>query len=248
VSRLASALLGLAALCGTAAAESLVSTLSDDAVEITSNFAGEQIVVFGAIRDGSEDDPDYQIAVVVEGPSQDVVVRRRQRFLGVWLNLAAREFESVPSYYVMHLSENLAAADPAALAQYRLGLESLPFVREAAADPGTTRFAEALIELRSAGALYAERGDAITFLAPNVFRTTFFLPSDVPTGDYRVSVYLFRNEGFLAGATETLRVEKGGFSQRIAEAADQQALPYGLVCVALALFTGWFAGVIFRRP
>jgi uncharacterized protein (TIGR02186 family) len=109
-------------------------------------------------------------------------------------------------------------------------------------------FAQALIDLRSAHALYAERDDAITFLAPNVFRTTFFLPSDVPTGEYRVSVYLFRGEGFLAGATETLRVEKGGFSERIARAADQDALTYGLVCVALAVFTGWFAGVIFRRP
>ena len=86
------------------------------------------------------------------------------------------------------------------------------------------------------------------FLAPNVFRTTFFLPSDIPTGEYRVSVYLFRDETFLAGQTQTLTIEKGGFSERIARAAIDFPLPYGLVCVALALFTGWFAGVIFRRP
>jgi uncharacterized protein (TIGR02186 family) len=237
-----------AALAGGAAAESLVSTLSDDAVEITSSFAGEQIVVFGTIRGGAEDDPDYQVAVVVEGPPQAVVVRRKQRFLGIWLNLAAETFESVPSYYVMNLSANLAEADPAALAQYRLGLDSLPFVREAAGDPGAARFAEAVIDLKSAGALYAERADAVTFLAPNVFRTTFFLPSEAPTGEYRVSLYLFRATAFLAGATERLRVEKSGFSQRIARAADEDALAYGLVCVALALFTGWFAGVIFKRP
>ena len=41
--------------------------------------------------------------------SQDVIVRRKGRVLGVWANRASREFESVPSYYVMHLSEGFGA-------------------------------------------------------------------------------------------------------------------------------------------
>ena len=75
-----------------AGAESLISTLSDDSVEITSNFTGEQIVVFGAVRGTPSDDTAYQVAVVVQGPSQDVVVRQKERFLGIWANRASREF------------------------------------------------------------------------------------------------------------------------------------------------------------
>ena len=90
--------------------------------------------------------------------------------------------------------------------------------------------------------------DEVEFLAPNVFRTTFFLPSDIPTGEYRVSVYLFRDQAFLAGQTQMLSIAKGGYSEWIARAALDYPFSYGLVCVALALFTGWFAGVIFRRP
>ena len=82
----------------------------------------------------------------------------------------------------------------------------------------------------------------------HVFRTTFFLPSEIPTGEYRVSVYLFRGDAFLAGQTQTLNIEKRGFSERIARAADNQPLLYGLTCVFLAGLTGWLAGVIFRRP
>ena len=107
----------------TAAAESLVSTLSDDSVEITSNFTGEQIVVFGAVRGAPEGDPGYQVAVVVQGPAQDIVVREKERVLGIWANRTSREFKDVPSYYVMHLSENFSAAlTPADLMQYRLGV------------------------------------------------------------------------------------------------------------------------------
>jgi uncharacterized protein (TIGR02186 family) len=232
-----------------ASAESLVSTLSDDAVQITSNFTGEQIVVFGAVRGVPSDDTPYQVAVVVQGPSQDIVVRQKQRILGVWVNRAAREFKDVPSYYVMHLSENFSdAVDPASLAQYRLGVASLPFVTEANDEATAQRFAKALIDLKSARQLYVERKRAVELLAPNVFRTTFFLPSDIPTGEYRVSVYLFRDQTFLAGTTETLAIAKGGFSQQIARAALDFPLAYGLVCVAFAVFTGWLAGVIFKRP
>ena len=240
----------VAAWAGAASAESLVSTLSDAAVEITSNFTGEQIVVFGAIRGAPENpDPPYAVAVVVQGPSQDLVVRRKGRVLGIWANRAARAFESVPSYYVMHLSEGFAAAvDPSQLRQYRLGLASLPFVESAAADATGETFADAVIDLKVAHGLYVEREDEVRFLAPDVFRTTFFLPSDIPTGEYRVSVYLFRGAAFLAGEAQTLLIEKGGFSERIARAADGQPLVYGLAAVALAVFTGWLAGVIFRRP
>jgi uncharacterized protein (TIGR02186 family) len=242
----------LLALClssGPVLAESLISTLSDNAVEITSNFTGEQIVVFGAVRGMPADNIDYQVAIVVQGPSQDIVVRRKGRVLGIWANRASQEFTDVPSYYVMHLSENFSAAlTPEDLIQYRLGVPSLPFVQGANSDATAQRFATALIDLKSGHGLYAERKSEVELLAPNVFRTTFFLPSDIPTGEYRVSVYLFHGTTFLAGQTQTLTIEKGGFSQQIARAAFDYPLAYGLVCVALAIFTGWFAGVIFKRP
>ena len=47
---------------------------------------------------------------MVQGPDQDVVVRRKERLLGIWANRASREFDRVPSYYVMHLSENFSTA------------------------------------------------------------------------------------------------------------------------------------------
>lgn len=241
--------LPLVLLSQTASGESLVSTLSDDAVQITSNFTGEQIVVFGAVSGAPPGDPGYEVAVVAQGPDQDVVVRRKERLLGIWANRTSHEFAQVPSFYVMHLSGNFSAAhDPAQLSQYRLGVKSLPFVQDAGTDRTAQQFAEAVIQLKADHALFAEKQNAVEFLAPNVFRTTFFLPSDIPTGEYRVSVYLFRKGAFLAGETQKLRIEKGGFSQQIAGYSGAVPLLYGMVCVALAVATGWLAGLIFRRP
>ena len=245
----AALLLAGSLLSSNAAAESLIATLSDDDVQITSNFTGEQIVVFGAVRGGPEGDPGYEVAIVVQGPDQDLIVRRKERLLGIWANRTSREFDRVPSYYVMHLSQNFTSAlDPDQFGPYRLGVRSLPFLQSAAGERISRGFAEAVVHLKTSQRLFEERVGEVEFLAPNVFRTNFFLPSEIPTGEYRVSVYLFRNQSFLAGQTEMLTVVKGGFSQRIAAIADEQPLVYGLVTVALAIFTGWLAGVIFRRP
>ena len=230
-------------------AESLVSSLSDEAIEITSSFTGSRIVVFGVVRDEQEDvvDPGYEIAVVVQGPETEITARRKDRIFGLWINAASQDFFKVPSYYVVHMSENFSlAASEELVAQYKLGLANLNFVRSAYS-PEARQFADAVIDIRQREGLFVERPDAVAFLAPNVFRTTFFLPAVIPVGTYRVSVFLFREEKLLAAKTQNLAIAKTGISDSIARFAKAQGALYGIMTVGLALFIGWFAGVVFRR-
>ena len=246
------ALLVVAALGGlqsAALAEQLVSALSDEEIDIRSDFVGSRIVVFGAITKagGISEDPNYEVAVVVEGPRRDVITRKKDRHFGIWLNASSRRFYNVPSYYAVHLSQNYSAvASEQQLRQYRLGLHNLNFYRSAY-DSEDKAYADALIEIRRNQGMFNERPDAIGFLAPNVFRTNFQLPSVVPVGTYRVSVYLFRHEQLVAAQVQNLKIAKRGFSEEIANFADSRSLYYGLAVLAIAVFTGWLAGLLFRR-
>src|SRR5207249_2287029 len=72
-----------------AAAERLVTSLSQHRVMVTSSFTGSEVVLFGGI----ERDPEtsslrtsYDIAVTVTGPHQSIVVYRKERVLGIWVN------------------------------------------------------------------------------------------------------------------------------------------------------------------
>lgn len=233
----------------TAGAEELVSALSDEEIDIRSDFVGSRIVVFGAITraGGISDDPNYEVAVVVEGPRRDVIARRKERRFGIWVNANSRQFYNVPSYYTVHLSQNYSAvASEEQLRQYRLGLHNLNFYRSAY-ESDDKAFADALIELRQDQGMFNELPDAIGFLAPNVFKTNFQLPSVVPVGTYRVSVYLFRHEQLVAAQVQNLKIAKRGFSEEIANFADNRSLTYGLAVLSLAVFTGWLAGLLFRR-
>lgn len=97
-------LLGLMMMLGTMAAqaEDLIVTLSDRTVEITSNFTGSAITVFGAVRRDASTVPrasDYDVVVTVTGPPTDRVTRLKERVFGVWINRHAQAFDDVPSAY-----------------------------------------------------------------------------------------------------------------------------------------------------
>lgn len=98
------ALLCLVIVLGAASAqaEDLIVTLSERTVDITSNFTGSAITVFGAVRRDASTVPrasDYDVVVTVTGPSTDRVARLKERVFGVWINRHARAFDDVPSAY-----------------------------------------------------------------------------------------------------------------------------------------------------
>jgi uncharacterized protein (TIGR02186 family) len=241
------------AAAGGASAEQLTVALSANDVMINSNFTGIGVTVFGAIeRDATAiSRPPYDVAIVVSGPPQTVVARRQDRVLGVWANSASETLVDVPSFYAMNSSRPLAAvATGPFLKHLGLGFENIAFTyatRRTVNDPEAAEFRDAFVRLKGEAGLYAETTNAVTFLGSSIFRTTVWIPANVPVGLYTVSVYLFGGEVLLAEANDKITVSKTGFERFMFGFAHSQALIYGLACVALALFTGWLGGVIFRR-
>ena len=74
--------MALAAANAPAGAQDLVVDLSDPVVAVTTGFAGARLVLFGA-TEGRGD-----LIVIVRGPSQNAVVRRKEKVAGVWVNRA----------------------------------------------------------------------------------------------------------------------------------------------------------------
>src|SRR5215470_12945908 len=94
-------LFALACSIRPAAAERLVVSLSNHRVAVTSNFVGEELVLFGTIEPEPATSalrPPYDLVVTVTGPRQTLRTRRKQRVLGIWVNTDSREFLRVPSY------------------------------------------------------------------------------------------------------------------------------------------------------
>ncbi|MGE0061652.1 MAG: TIGR02186 family protein [Xanthobacteraceae bacterium] len=236
-------------------AERLVVSLSTHRVTIAANFVGEDLVLFGTIEPdpaGQQLRSIYDLVVTVAGPKKDFRTRRKERVLGIWVNVDAREFVRVPSYLAV-LSNRPAKeiAGPDVARRLQLGLDNYILTQRIGPDFADTvrddPFRTAFIKLEQEHGMYYEKPTSVTYLTPTVFRATIPLPSNAPIGTYNVDVKLLGGGELLTRTTTALEITKVGIEQFVADAARDYGFFYGLATAFLALLTGWFASVVFRR-
>jgi uncharacterized protein (TIGR02186 family) len=235
---------------GPAMAETLVAALSTPMVSINSNFAGTDVTVFGTIApDKGKAAPahGYDVVVVLEGPKRPLLVRHKERTLGVWVNRQGRFYPDVPVFHAMAATLPIAMlADPADAARLGLGLDDIHFGGKIAGD-GSTDFRDAVLRQQKQRGLFTEYPTSVAFLGDQLFSTTIPIPAEVPIGQYGVRVAVFADKALVATSVVDLLVVKSGFEQQVADLAGHWPVLYGLLSVVIALLTGWIGGVLFRR-
>ena len=256
---LRSLLLACLLLASSAEAETLEIGLSRDQIGITSSFDGTQMTVFGTIE--GEDPatiartPDgpgsgYDIIVTLTGPLEPVIVRRKERAAGIWVNGSAQLFVSVPSFYATASTRPLESmTSPAQLKLLQIGPRNLDFPPRGLVLPPAEReeFRLALARLRLTDDLFSRVDGSVTMLSPTLFRATFAVPANIPIGTHTAQAYLFRDGDYLNSATASLSVAKQGFEQVTYRLAHENGFLYGLLAVLVAITTGWLASVAFRK-
>ena len=255
--RLKTALAFIFIACGAApaAAERLVVSLSNHRVAVTSNFVGEELVLFGTVEPEPAGSPlraPYDLVVTVTGPRQTLRTRRKERVLGVWVNVDSREFVRVPSYLAVLSNRPVNdIANQDTLRRLQIGLDNFLLLQHVGSDFADTvrddPFRRAFVRLQTQQGLYRESATAVTFLTPTVFRAAIPMPAAVPTGSYGIEVELFTKGTPAARTNSALDVIKTGFEQYVADAARDYGLLYGMATALMALLIGWFASVIFAR-
>jgi uncharacterized protein (TIGR02186 family) len=238
-----------------ARAERLITSLSEHRVMVTSSFTGSEVVLFGGIERDTGVLPlrgNYDIAVTVIGPRQTMVTFQKARVLGIWVNYESRVFENAPSYLAVLSNRPLQAiTNGETLRRLQLGLDDIALPQRV--DPGSgadlpsETFRQAFLRLQEERGLYRQESNGVTFLTPALFQTSIPLPADVPTGTYEIDVKLFAEGAMIARTPSALEIYKAGFEQFVSFSAQNYGLVYGLATAMMAMLTGWFASVVFRR-
>ena len=233
--------------------ESIQIGLSTDRVSITADFSGADLTIFGSLENA---DPlinrqgRYDVIVVLEGPARPVVVRRKDRILGVWINTDSETFVNVPaSYSVATTRATQDITDQNNYRQMSLGADFIYMEPlEKTDDPATiAEFTAALRERKKSTGLYAERVGGVEFLSQNLFRATLALAPNIPVGTHKARAFLFRNGLFIRESSAQLAIVKSGFEQSVYRFSSEYGFLYGVFAVSLAMLTGWLGRVIFRK-
>ncbi|XBQ15393.1 MAG: TIGR02186 family protein [Oceanicaulis sp.] len=239
----------------------IAAALTEDVVEIRSNFAGAELTLFGAAV-GMEDGDD--IVVAVRGPMRDLRVMRKRRVAGIWVNAAPIRFEQVASFYAVASTRPLEEfATFSALRRNGIGMAHLrlsapeterletrfgvPDMRVSELGAEIVDYRSAIVRNKARAELFAERPGGVETFENGLFSARILLPAATPTGVYEADVYLFRGGEPIATRTTSLEVVKAGAERAIYELAHDHPLVYGLLAVIMAGLAGWAAAAAGRR-
>lgn len=227
----------------------LVPEVSQHEIRVRQGFTGTELLLYGAILDpdGSRPSEPYDIVVVLKGPTESILLREKEKKLGIWVNAQSTVFRSAPSFFAVASSRPIdEIVDERTAAIYELGLGFLQLSPSGVIDPEEqTRFTLGLVDLRLREGLYNEDGTGVTISGDVLYQARIAVPSSVITGRYTAETFAISDGRVIDSEIAEIVVRKHGFELFVAERADQSAFGYGLFAVFLALLSGWLAGRVF---
>jgi uncharacterized protein (TIGR02186 family) len=236
-------------LLGGAREPILVPEVSQHEIQVRQGFTGAELLLFGAILtpEGTRAGRDFDIVVVLKGPTRSIVLREKQKVAGVWINAASTGFRSAPSFFAVASSRPVREiVDDKTAAIYELGLPWLQLSPIGAIEPREqTRFAAGLVDLMARKGLYRQAEGGVKVSEQVLYQARIALPSSVATGTYTAETFAISRGRVVASATSHVEVRKLGFELAIADFAERYSFFYGLAAVALSVVMGWAAGRLF---
>lgn len=230
-------------------AERVVAALSQNQISITTNFDGSELFIFGAIkREAPAPEGPLDVAIIVIGPSEPVIVRRKERQFGIWINGEGVQVDSAPSFYAISTNRPFREVINHTQDQlYQVGLDyAVRLIGRTDYDVYPEEYRKAVIRLNRARGLYFEQPGGVTIEQDTLFQTRIRLPAQLVEGDYRARVLLMREGRVVDTMERNIDVRKVGLERWIYTMAKEQAALYGILSIAVALAAGWLASAFFR--
>ncbi len=246
---LAAAALLLPQTAAQAAKEEVVLGLSQDRVAITATFDGSEILVFGAVKRETPipvDDP-LEVVVTVSGPAPAVMVRRKEKKLGIWVNADSVLVDSAPAFYAVATSApfDQVLTDTEDL-RHRISIErAIRSVGAAMHIRGAQDFADAVVRIREKNGLYSLRENTVAVDEQTLFRTAIRMPANLTEGTYATRIFLTRGGEVVSSYETAIDVRKVGLEKFLYALSREQPFLYGLMSLAIAIAAGWGASAAF---
>lgn len=233
------------------AQEQVVAGLSQTRVSITADFAGSEILIFGAVKRDAPvpagADP-LEVVISVAGPSVPVEVRKKERMFGIWVNTASVRIDSAPSFYavatsgpffdVMSNTEDL---------RHKISItRAIRSVGATSQVANASDFTIALTRIRDRDETYQLHESTIQVDEETLFRTAIDLPSNIQEGNYTARIFLTRGGKVIDVHETVIYVQKVGVERFLFVLSHERPLIYGLLSLAIAIAAGWLASAVFR--
>jgi uncharacterized protein (TIGR02186 family) len=224
--------------------QNFVSGISSNEINISSNFTGQKILLFGAKSNAGK------LIVAVRGPEKNFLVTKKGRTFGVWHNSKRIKFENASSYYFIFstFDDNLVSDD--LLKKLGIGSANLNYNIQSSDSFDKNEkinFKFELINNLKDKKLFSTNAGRIDFLDESLFKVELEFPKNVTQGVYNVDIYFVNDKMVESFQTIPIYVNQVGLSAKIYNSAYNNSFLYGVLAVIIALIIGWIANYLFAR-
>ena len=233
-----------------AAQEEVIADLSQDRISITTDFDGSEILIFGAVKRDAQTEVEEPLGIIITiaGPDAPVMVRRKSRVAGIWVNTTSVEVDAAPSFYAV--ATNLPLDDILLeIEDLRHDITTRRAIRAVGVPDDVSdsaNYTQALIRIRERADLYQLLEGEVSLIEDTLFSSSISLPSNLVEGDYTVRIFLTRDQRVVASYETVIFVQKVGLERFLYTLAHERPLVYGIMALVIAAAAGWGASAGFR--
>ena len=225
----------------------LVSDLENKVIDITSNFDGSELFIFGASRTPVEQVSHTKSGIIIEviGTTKTRIVRRKEKKFGIWVNGTKEILAGVPDFYYITSTREIGKLLTTSNQQNsRIGVinhlqkENSHVNRD---------IIDALIRIKEQKYLYQFNEGALEMKDNMLFSTKVSLPNNIAEGFYVIKTHLIAGNKVTDVTKQLLVVKKVGIGNFLFNMAHNSPFTYGVFSILVALISGWVASEAFRR-
>ncbi len=231
----------------TEASDSIVSGLSSKNVSINTTFTGKDILLFGSIkRNKTEKIIPSNIIIEVLGPKTDLILLKKKKVFGIWVNSNPIKVHDSPSFYsLLYTKKPESILSEVEIKKASIGKEK--FIKPNEFNQALRDAINAKIRIKIKEGSYIFNNRLIKLKDETLFSTQISLPANLTEGDYTTTIYLVQEGKVLNSWSDILKVRKVGVEKWLYNTAHENPLFYGVFSIFLALFFGWTASSLFRK-
>lgn len=229
------------------AENTVVGGLSQHSVSLTTDFSGSELFVYGAVKGIPGTEP-LDVIITITGPSAPVVVRKKERRFGIWINGSGVTVDEAPSFYaVASTKEFREVVSYTADLQHKIGIDQVIRLVDAPDwVEDREEYRKAVVRIKETQGLYAFLPNSVRMFENTLFETRIKLPANLVEGDYGARIFLIRNKEVVDIFDDRIEVRRAGIGRWIYTAAQEHPAPYGIASILVALAAGWLASAFFR--
>ena len=220
--------------------------LSDNEIEIQTNFNGKEVIIFGLTE------KKIDTILTIKGPTEDAIIQKKERVFGFWFKTKKIIYKNLPSIFFIAssapvnniLNEKTIIDKAIYFDQMLINLitqRNFNFNEDNNSEIWDTN----LINIKKNNNFYKEY--KIKIVDDKLFQTRIFFPPNTKPGVYDINIYQIQNKLVISEKNKKLIIKKAGLGNQIYNFAHNQPVTYGIVCILFAVFAGLLGAAAFRR-